>query len=106
RCPKAAAVTRSSAERAQGRGLARGKSRTTDDVTLGGGTKAEGATSNTILASVRHPASTARRPYCLDPGAAMMRSATSRWNISTNEPHHGGHGSTPSQWTSNAVAML
>src|SRR5262250_2445793 len=56
RCPKAAAVTRSSVVWAQGRGAVRGTSRTTDEVTLGGGTKAEGATSNMILASVRHPA--------------------------------------------------
>ena len=73
---------------------------------MGGGTKAEGETSNMIFASVRQPASTARRPYCSSPGVATMRSATSRWNISTIVSNHGGHGSVPSQRTSSAVAML
>ena len=106
RWPNAAAVMRSSVVRVQGRGLARGTSRTTDEVTLGGGTKAEGATSNMIFASVRQPASTARRPNGLSPGLATMRSATSRWNISTIMSNHGGHGSVPSQRTSSAVEML
>ena len=42
RWPKAAAVTRSSARRSQGRGSARGTSCTSDDVTFGGGTNADG----------------------------------------------------------------
>ncbi len=46
----------------QGRGWARGTKRTTDEVTLGGGTNALGAISNMIFASVRQPASTASRP--------------------------------------------
>ena len=62
RWPKAASVTRSSARRSQGRGFARGMSCTTDEVTFGGGTKAEGAMSNRIFASVRQPASTESRP--------------------------------------------
>src|ERR1700722_1578327 len=78
RWPKAAAVTRSSVDRVHGSGAARGINRTTDDVTLGGGTKADGATSNMIFASVRQPARTARRPYGFSPGFATMRSATSR----------------------------
>ena len=43
-------------------GVARGTRRTTDEVTLGGGTKAAGAMSNRIFASVRQPASTESRP--------------------------------------------
>src|SRR5215813_7941504 len=39
-----------------------GVSRTTEDVTLGGGTNADRATSNRIFASVRQPAKTDRRP--------------------------------------------
>jgi hypothetical protein len=62
RWPNAARVTASSAPARQGRGAARGTSRTTLDVTLGGGTKAEGATSNRIDASVRQPHSTPSRP--------------------------------------------
>src|SRR5690348_1052128 len=81
RWPNAASVTRWSSAESQGSGTGRGVSRTTEDVTLGGGTKAEGATSNRILASVRQPASTDKRPYDLLPGLAAMRSATSRWNI-------------------------
>src|SRR5262245_37914285 len=83
RWPKAASVTRCSASASQGSGSCRGVRRTIEDVTLGGGTNAERATSNRILASVRHPASTERRPYDFVPGAATIRSATSRWNISS-----------------------
>src|SRR6185312_4903064 len=90
----------------QGSGTGRGTRRTTLDVTLGGGTNADGATSKRILASVRQPASTARRPYDLPPGLATMRSATSRWNISTIASYQGGHGSIVSQFTKSAVAML
>ena len=50
------------ARRSQGRGLARGMNCTTDEVTLGGGTKADGAMSNRIFACVRQPASTESRP--------------------------------------------
>src|SRR4029453_10414274 len=82
RCPKAASVTRWSESASQASGSCRGVRRTIEDVTLGGGTNAERATSNRILASVRHPASTERRPYAFVPGAATIRSATSRWNIS------------------------
>ncbi len=46
----------------QASGWARGTSRTTDDVTLGGGTKAVGATSNMIFVSQRQFASTDSRP--------------------------------------------
>ena len=46
----------------QASGVARGVSRTTDEVTLGGGVKARGDTSNRISASARQPASTPSRP--------------------------------------------
>src|SRR4029077_12558307 len=51
RWPNAASVTRSSAGRSQGSGSARGTRRTTDEGTLGGGTKAVGADANRIFAS-------------------------------------------------------
>ena len=63
RWPKAAAVTRSSTSRRHaGSGFAFGISCTIDDVTLGGGVKAERLTSNsffarrTVLAQHREPA--------------------------------------------------
>jgi hypothetical protein len=62
RWPKAASVTRSSALRSQGGGFARGISCTSEEVTFGGGTKADGAMSNRIFACVRQPASTESRP--------------------------------------------
>ena len=96
-------------ERARGRRAgvrARGASCTSDDVTFGGGTKAEGAMSNRIFASARQPASTESRPYVFDPGFATMRSATSRWNIRTSRSYQGGQGSAVSQPTSRAVAIL
>jgi hypothetical protein len=37
---------------------------------------------------------------------ATIRSATSRWNISSNESYHGGHGSAVSHPTSRAVAIF
>ena len=48
--------------RREGKGASRGTRWTTDEVTLGGGTKADGATSNRMRACVRQPASTASRP--------------------------------------------
>src|SRR5688572_16458644 len=42
RCPNAAAVTRSSSLRSHDSGFVRGTSSTSDDVTLGGGTNADG----------------------------------------------------------------
>src|SRR6185369_12655398 len=78
RCPNAASVTRCKVSASQASGSARGVSRTTDEVTLGGGTKAEGATSNKIFASQRQPVNTASRPYDLSPTFATIRSATSR----------------------------
>ena len=101
RWPKAAAVTCSSARRSHGSGAARGTSRTTDEVTLGGGTKAAGETSNRILVSARQFGEHRRaghRPR--RPALATMRSATSRWNISTMMSYQGGHGSVVSQPTS------
>ena len=62
RCPKAAWVARSSSARSHGSGAARGTKRTSEDVTLGGGTKAAGFTSNRIRASQRHCARTESRP--------------------------------------------
>ncbi len=62
RWPNAACVTCSSERMRQGSGSARGTRWTTEDVTLGGGTNADGATSNRIFASVRQPASTPSRP--------------------------------------------
>jgi hypothetical protein len=62
RCPKAARVTVSSSRRSQGIGAVRGTSRTTEDVTLGGGTNAEALTSNKMRASHRHCAKTDNRP--------------------------------------------
>ena len=41
---------------------ARGTSSTSDEVTFGGGTKADGAMSNRMRASLRQPASTDSRP--------------------------------------------
>ena len=102
----AASVTRSRILRSHGIGWIRGMSSTTDEVTLGGGTKFDGCTSNRIFACVRHEASTDRRPYCLPPGEATMRSATSRWNISTSRSYQGGQSSADSHFTSRAVAML
>ena len=62
RWPKAASVTRCSARRSQGSGVARGaRARTSDEVTLGGGTKAEAAMSNRMRAS-RAPAGEHREP--------------------------------------------
>ena len=92
--------------RRHGNGSGRGMRRTTDDVTLGAGTKALGATSNMILASVRQPANTASRPYASSPTLATIRSATSRWNISTMVSYQGGHGSALSQPVRRTVAML
>src|SRR6185295_10256394 len=63
RCPNAAAVTRSNVARSQERGAARGTSRTTEEVTFGGGTKALRFISNRIFPSVRQPVSTLSRPY-------------------------------------------
>ena len=62
RWPKAAAATCSSARRSHGSGALRGTSRTTEEVTLGCGTKAAGEMSNRILVSARQLASTASRP--------------------------------------------
>src|SRR5215211_2960581 len=62
RWPNAAWATRSSARRSQTSGAWRGPSRTSEDVILGGGTNALGATSNRMRACVRQPASTDRRP--------------------------------------------
>ena len=58
----------------------------------------------TMRGEVRHCASTETRPYALLPGAATMRSATSRWNMSTMRAYHGGHGSLSSQPVSSSVA--
>src|SRR5262249_43959339 len=106
RWPKAASVTRCNVRLSHGNGCERGTSSTSEEVTLGGGTNAVGATSKRMRACVRQPASTDRRPYDLEPEPAVMRSATSRWNISTSRSYQGGHGSTVSQVTSSAVAML
>src|SRR5262245_17424429 len=106
RWPNAASVTRCSAAASHASGSCRGVSRTIEDVTFGGGTNAERATSNKILASVRQPAKTDNRPYDFFPGVATIRSATSRWNISNNESYQGGQGSTVSQSTKRAVAIL
>src|SRR6185295_8175144 len=106
RWPNAEAVTRSSRRGSHRNGSARGISSTTDEVTLGGGTKFEGWTSNRIFACVRQEARTDSRPYFLLPGLAAIRSATSRWNISTSRSYQGGHGSMVSQDTNSAVAML
>ncbi len=46
----------------QASSMGRGMSRTIEEVTFGGGTKAEGGTSNRMRASVRHAARTERRP--------------------------------------------
>jgi hypothetical protein len=62
RWPNAACVTRESAPISQGRGVLRGTSSTTEDVTFGGGVKAAGGRSNRMRACVRQPASTPRRP--------------------------------------------
>src|SRR5712671_1372224 len=62
RWPKAASVTRSRVRRSHGAGADRGTRRTTAEVTLGGGTKAEAETSNRIFTSARQPASTESRP--------------------------------------------
>src|SRR5262245_38080687 len=78
RWPKALSVTRCNAVASQARGSSRGVSRTIEDVTLGGGTNADRATSNRILASVRQPAKIDSRPYDFVLGAATIRSATSR----------------------------
>ena len=40
------------------------------------------------------------------PGAATMRSATSRWNISVSLSYQGGQGSAVSHFISSAVPML
>ena len=86
RWPKAASVTRSQRAAFAGRAaLARGTSSTSDDVTLGGGTKALTARCRTGCAPrcASRPAPTAgRRSWSR--AAATMRSATSRWNISTS----------------------
>ena len=79
---------------------------TTDDVTFGGGTKAAGFTSNSTFTCMRQPTSTLSRPYFFEPGPAAIRSATSRWNISTAESYHGGQGSMLSQCTRSVVATL
>ena len=107
RWPNAAAVTRSSSARSQASGSARGTSSTTDEVTFGGGTKADGCDveQDLRLACASRPAPTAGRS-CLLPGGATMRSATSRWNISTSRSNHGGQGSVVSHDTSSGVAML
>ena len=62
RWPKAAAVTCSRTTRVAGKRIAARYQLTTDEVTLGGGTKALAATSNRIRASVRQPARTESRP--------------------------------------------
>src|SRR5215472_18466715 len=72
RWPNAAAVMRSSAGRRAGAsGSARGRIATTLDVTVGGGTKARGGTSNRIFTSASHCARTERRPYDLLHGKAV-----------------------------------
>jgi hypothetical protein len=75
-------------------------------VTFGGGTKALRSTLKAMRAVVRQPQSTPSRPYCVSPGAATMRSATSRWNISVRLSNHGGHGSAVSQPISSGVPIL
>ena len=75
-----------------------GSSRTTDDVTFGGGTKARRRDVEQDLrlgAPAGEHGRAGRRPSL--PGAATMRSATSRWNISTSRSYQGGHGSAVSQ---------
>ena len=62
RWPKAARVTRSRSAIRQGSGSGRGRRWTTLEVTFGGGTKADGATSNRMVACVRQPHSTPSRP--------------------------------------------
>ena len=88
-------------------GAARGMSRTTDGGHLR--RRHEGARRHVEqdlgLACASPPAPPAGHRPCR-PGAATMRSATSRWNISISASYQGGHGSTVSQPTSSAVAIL
>ena len=78
----------------QASGAARGTSRTTDDVTLGGGTKAEGATSNRIFAShASPPAPTAGRRSCCPARrrcARPPRAGTSAPAVVPGRPRLGG----------------
>ena len=64
-----------------------------DEVTLGGGTKAERRRHRRAIRASRPPAAEHAEPAVTPcrPASATMRSATSRWNISVRLSKNGGH---------------
>ena len=107
RWPKAAAVTAST--RGDRHALGIGARLEPDDRRGDLGRRREGARRHLEeefrpRPPLREHARAGRTP--LLPGAATMRSATSRWNISVRLSHQGGHGSAESQPTRSGVATL
>ena len=76
RCPNAALTTLNNVGPCAGkRGSGKAVKWTTAECAFGGGVNASGGSSRTTRASVRHAASTARRPYALLPGTGYLELA-------------------------------